>query len=158
MDALPFSLRVPGKDSITLTAISSTSFKFSGLLRLDGEVLHLEWEGSAQVEEVESLSVRDETVPLPEEELDLPLHELRSIALRGGWWRPRVELCARSLGALNIVPSEEGGQVALWIARRDRASAAALVESAVRALRSLGRRPARAEPITPYPTPSSGTS
>lgn len=157
MDALPFSLKVPGKDSITLTAISSTTFKFSGLLRLEGEVLYLEWEGSAQVEEVESLSVRDETVPLPEEELVLPLEELRSIALCGGWWRPRVELCARSLGALNIVPSEEGGRVALWIARRDRAAAAALVASATRALRSARHRPARAEPTTPFPTPSSGT-
>ncbi len=158
MEALPFSLKVPGEDSITLTAISSTTFKFSGLLRLDGAVLHLEWEGSAQVEEVESLSVRDETVPLPEEALDLPLEELRSIALLGGWWRPRVELCARSLGALNIVPSEEGGRVALWIARRDRASAATLVAAATRALRAPEHRPARAEPTTPYPTPRSGTT
>jgi hypothetical protein len=127
MQSLPFTLKVPGKDAITVSSVSTTEFEFHGLLHLDDDALVLEWAGTAKVEEVSLLAMNQETVALPEEALTLPLDRVRTIALRGGWWRPRLELMGNDLEALRIVPSEDRGQVRLWLARRDRRLAAELV-------------------------------
>lgn len=104
----------------------STSYRFSGTISFAGDELTLCWQGEARVQEVGLLSVRDDRLPLPQEQLVVPVAELGGISLAGGWWRPRLELHGLERDLLAIVPSEEGGTVRLWLARRDRAGAGAL--------------------------------
>ena len=127
MDALPFSLRVPGKDVVELSHASSTQFKFHGFLRVgDGELL-FEWSGTAKVEEVGLLGVDTRTLSLPYESLALSLDRIGAIALRGGWWRPYLEVTGNDLKALRIIPGEGQGRVRLWLTRSHRELAAAVI-------------------------------
>jgi hypothetical protein len=130
---LPFKLKVPGKDEFQGADITSVSYRFHGLLRLDGTDLHIEWAGTAHVDEVGTLNVRSETLPLPSETLDLPVSRLATVEVRGGWLRPRLEITATDLAALAVVPGEAQGRVRFWIARSHREQAAALVEALHRA-------------------------
>lgn len=156
---LPFRLRVPNRDAVTLTEASSTTFRFEGRLGLTPAGLHLRWRGVAKVEAVGLTGVRDEELPLPLEELDLPLASLASIALRGGWFWPNVELMGADMDTLGVVPGESLGRVRLWIARSDRRLARQLVET-VRA--SMGPWSVARVPITDRgpnaPTPPEGTA
>lgn len=124
---LPFRLKVTGSDVFKDFAAVSTSYRFHGMLRLDGDELTIEWSGSAQVQEVGTIEVRDEKIALPDEELTVHVSSLYRARTAGGWWRPRLILEARELNALAIVPSEEHGQVAFWYARADAREAQVLV-------------------------------
>lgn len=134
MESLPFVLRVPGKDEMTVSTAESTSFKFHGFLYLEADALRLEWTGTAKVARVSLMDVEEQTVSLPDESLILPFDRIRKISLRWGWFMPHVEIWGSDLEALRIVPSEDRGRLRLWIARRDRAQATRIVELA-RALR-----------------------
>lgn len=126
---LPFKLKVPGKDQFTGFNAVSTSFRFHGLLRLEGDELTIEWGGEAQVQEVGALTVRDDHLPLPQEQIVVPVSRLFKATLAGGWWRPRLRLQARELAVLSIVPSEQHGAVEFWYARADRDAALALASA-----------------------------
>jgi hypothetical protein len=76
------------------------------------------------------LSRHSETVGIPPESLTLAPGALAAIRLRGGWWFPHIVLTGHRLAALAVVPGEDRGTVRLWIARGDRAAAAALVAAA----------------------------
>ena len=123
---LPFRLKVPGKDEFRGLHAVSTSFRFHGVLRLEGFVLTIEWGGIAQVQDVGALSIRDDRLALPNERITVPVNSLYPATLVGGWWRPRLTLQAKVLGALAIVPSEELNAVQFWYARSDRAAAIAM--------------------------------
>ena len=127
MPSLPFRLKVPGKDEFRDFNAVSTSFTFHGVLQLEEGGLAIGWRGTAQVQEVGSLHLRDESLVLPDEEIVVPLQDIFRASLVGGWWRPRLRLEAARLGALAMVPSEERGVVDFWYQRRDREAAAALV-------------------------------
>lgn len=133
MTALPFTLRVPDKDAFSLSRLTSTKYRFQGRLRLTGDLLLIEWSGTAVVEEVGMLGIAEETVALPHESLALQLDAIANVQLLGGWWRPRIELTGSELDSLRLVPSEDGGRVCFWIARSDRGRAAELVASLNRA-------------------------
>jgi hypothetical protein len=139
---LPFRLKIPGKDEFVGLRAESTSFQFHGLARLDGAVLHLEWAGTARVQRVDPLSIRDESLRLPAESLEIPVWSLRRAEVAGRWWRLRLELSARELHALAIVPSEDRGVVRLWFRRRDRAFASALAADLTRAIAAPPQLPA----------------
>jgi hypothetical protein len=149
---LPFKLRVAGKDEFHGVHAVSTSFRFHGLLRFDWDHLWIEWAGSARVQDVGALTVRDEHLPLPAEALAIPVDRLRRAALAGGWWRPRLEISAKDLAALATVPSEDQGKVRFWYARRDRATAIALSAILSRAIAS-----ASVASTAPPPDPSDDT-
>lgn len=131
MEAIPFTLKVPGKDDMTWSEIASTSYRFRGFLRLDADQLLLEWAGSAEVEEVSLAGVRTERIPLPTESLAVPLSEIRTLRLAGGWIRPHLEITGNNLDLLRYVPGEEGGRLRLWLARRDRGAARRLAAEAL---------------------------
>lgn len=137
---LPFRLKVPGVDEFRGLSAVSMSYRFHGLLRLEHQELTIEWGGSASVEVVGADGVRDDRLALPSEQLTVPVGWLYRAKLAGGWWRPRVEVQARLLDALAIVPSEEHGLVRFWYARSDGALArdftAALSQSINEALTS----------------------
>ncbi len=134
MIPLPFTLKVPGQDDVSGTGVHSTTYTFHGLLHFEGTTVRLEWTGTAAIDEVTGLDVHSRVLSLPREELEVPVEELRRIEARGGWWRPRLEVCARKLETLQTVPGEERGVVRLWLARRDRRAArecAALIRVAM---------------------------
>jgi hypothetical protein len=155
MDSLPFALKVPGKDSVTVTRVSSTTFRFHGLLRLEEHTLLIDWSGTAEIDEVGMLNVTSEVLSLPHESLALPLGLVRRIALRGGWWRPCLEIAGNDLETLRVIPSEDRGQVRLWISRRDRQLAARFVAEVLqrkqsgRSSRELADRASPAESTPP---------
>lgn len=158
---LRFKLKVAGTDEFRGVHAVSTSFRFHGLLRFDGTHLQIEWAGSARVQDVGALSIRDESLPLPMETLTLATDQLWGAELSGGWWRHRLEISAKDLDALAIVPSEDQGKVRFWYARRDRAVAIALAA----ALNGAIARPTLASatpPALPYDdsprTPPGGLS
>ena len=134
--ALRFKLKVAGTDEFRGVHAVSTSFRFHGLMRFNGVHLQIEWAGSARVQDVGALSIRDEQLPLPTETLTIPADRLWGAELSGGWWRPRLEISAKDVGALAIVPSEDQGKVRFWYARRDRAAAIALTAALNRAIAS----------------------
>ncbi len=152
---LPFSLKVPSRDNLSGEAVISwTDFAFHGLMRFDGEVLQIEWSGTAATDEVEGAAVRSEILALPAEAVAIPLERLRTVKLAGGWWRPRLEITGNDMAALAEVPSEEGGRVRFWLRRGDRALAAELVSAMRQAARERpslerGARPALPQPHTP---------
>lgn len=119
---------MPKRDEVTLAGISSTNFRFQGLLHVHDEALLLEWTGTAKVERFGLTGIGDETLPLPDESLTLPYPRLRDVLLQGGWLMPRLVLLGNELDALRIIPSEDGGRVCLWIARRDRRLAQEFVQ------------------------------
>lgn len=131
MDAIPFALKVPGKDDMTWSEIATTSYRFRGLLRLEADALLLEWAGSAELEEVSLAGVRTERIALPSESLTVPLADIRTLRLAGGWIRPYLEITANDLDLLRYVPGEDGGRLRLWLARRDRGAARRLVAAAL---------------------------
>ncbi len=164
---LPFTLKVAGKDEVDGIRAVSTSFHFHGWLRLQGDVLQVEWSGHARVQDVELLSARDEQLPLPAELLLIPVARLRRAELRGGWWRPRIAITAGDTRTLAIIPSEELGTVCFWYARRDGAAAHALctaLTGAIGASHAVLAEPGRvvhlsdSTPITPVTpvTPPTG--
>jgi hypothetical protein len=105
---------------------------------------------------VTDLDVHAEAVSIPAEQLTLPLSRIRSVRLVG-WWRPRLEFTANDVRALASVPSEEGGRVHLWIARKDRGPAARLVEAMRRAARGRSlRNPREPAILPPVTTPRVG--
>ncbi len=128
MESLPFVLKVPGKDEMTVATAESTSFKFHGLLHLEDDALRLEWAGTAKVERVSLVDVEEETLSLPDESLELPFDQIRRIALRWSWFMPHIELWGTNLDTLRMVPSEDRGRLKLWIKRRDRGQAVRIVE------------------------------
>lgn len=119
MTTLPFRLKVPDREEISPLGVSSTKFSFHGLLRMEEDGLVLTWNGSAKVEKFGFTGVGEDTLPLPEESLELSFDRLRDVSLEGGWFLPRLLLMGSDFDALRIVPSEEGGRVSLWLARRD---------------------------------------
>lgn len=131
---LPFKLKVGGKDEFRGLNAVSISYRFHGLLRLEAEMLEIQWGGVGQVQEVAPLSIRDNQLALPDERLNLPVGELFRASLVGGWWRPRLILQARQLGTLAIVPSEAFGRVQFWYARADRAMAREMLAALLRAM------------------------
>jgi hypothetical protein len=157
---LPFRLKVPGKDEFRGLRAVSTSFRFHGALRLEHFVLTIEWGGVAQVQDVGALSIRDDRLALPDERIAVPVGHLYPPKLIGGWWRPRLALQAKALGALIIVPSEELGTVQFWYTRSDRAAAvtmAAALSTAIAAAPLAAIAPSVAPDIGETGrTPSSG--
>jgi hypothetical protein len=57
----------------------------------------------------------------------IPVSELHSVALKQGWFRRRLVIRVKSMSALANVPGNDTGQVELKVARRDIATAQALV-------------------------------
>lgn len=123
---LSFRLKLPGTDKVSGLRAVSTSFRVHGLMFLEGGRLVIQWGGAVQVQDVSPMSVKDERELLPEERVSVPVSHLYRATLVGGWWRPRLTLEAKELGALAEVPTEEAGAAQFWYARGDRAAALAM--------------------------------
>jgi hypothetical protein len=69
-------------------------------------------------------------------ELLVPLRALRAVRVAGPWWRPRLEIAAADLRALEGFPRAATGEVSLRIRRRDRTDARELASDVEYALAS----------------------
>jgi len=148
---LPFRLKVPGKDEIDGVGVTSMSFRVHGYLHLDQEMLVVEWGGTAHVQEVGALKIRDETEALPEERLAIHVADLLRAELVGGWFRPRLRIQARRIGALGSVPSERFGTVDFWYDRAERFTAIELASALGEAIADAEAPALDDEPSTPLP-------
>jgi hypothetical protein len=143
-EPVPFQLALPGRDTLGFDGARSVSYRVHGLLHLEGDTFTFEWSTARHVEHVSLTRVHVDDHATPPELLDVPVTWIADARVTGGWWAPRLVLRARRLDAFDGVPGAEPGSVALRIARRDRAIAAAMVD-ALTAARALG--PAHYRPL-----------
>lgn len=154
MIPVPFRLKVPGQDHSSGGTVAWTTFQVHGLASLDGQSVRLEWSGSGTLDRVRGMDVQSEVISLPIESLLLPLPDLRSIQLIGGWLRPRIEITANELAVLGPIPGAHDGRIHLWLARGDRRLASTLIQAVHEAVRQLRLSPGSAAmPGPPTPTP-----
>lgn len=157
MVPVPFRLKVPGKDLSSVGTVAWTTFRLEGLLSFDSGALRIQWSGTGLLDAVTGVDVRSEVVPIPSETLVVPLEQIRSARLLGGWWRPRLELTANDLDTLRSVPSEDGGRLRFWLALGDRRLATQVVAELHRVARARSGSSASGPPLAPpYHTPSNG--
>jgi hypothetical protein len=108
--ALPFTFR-RSDDTMTGSEYTSTRETVHGLLRLDGDALHIQWRASRTTDRVGS-QIRTDHEFDPVRELSVPLAALAGSAVRWSWqrWPPGyyLELTAADLRAFEQVAGEGG--------------------------------------------------
>lgn len=97
----------------------------SGLLRLEGDKLVLEFETKDGVLEVLKSGVK---------RYDLPLTEVETCQWHRGWFGGKIVLSVRSMDSLEGIAGAAQGRVKLGVARRDRDRAFGFVASVELAL------------------------
>ena len=132
-EPVPFQLPLPGLDTLGLEGARSESRRVHGLLHLDAGTVTFEWRAVLHVELVSLTRVHVDDVATRTERVVVPVAAIGAARLTGGWWAPRLVLRARRLDAFDGVPGAGPGTVALRIARRDRALAAAMAGALVAA-------------------------
>ncbi len=90
----------------------------SGLLKLEGEHLILEFQVKDAFFEVIKSDV---------EEVAIPLRDLQSVEYKKGWFSAKIILEASSLRALDGLPGADQGECKLKIKRKERKEAEKLV-------------------------------
>lgn len=120
---LPFTLRAASESGMTGTDVAWDAYRFHGVARIDGAELVLEWGGEIERSTVAGTSVSTTIEPVPTRRVRVPGGRLGVAELRGGWWRPRLEVVVADLDALAALPGSRQGRAVLRIARRDRALA-----------------------------------
>lgn len=128
---LSFRLRVADKDDFDGLDVVSVSSKITGYATWDAGVLTLEWAEVTLVQEVSFDRIRDEAIPAPPLILDVPNEEILDASVVGRWWRPRLRLVPRHLGAFAAVPGAHPTYLDLFIARRDRPLALTLAAACI---------------------------
>jgi hypothetical protein len=101
--------------------------RVQGLIRLEGATLVIEWAGAIEWTEVrgpEVVLAKTETLAATRREI--AVERLADVTVRG-WWRPRFELRAADLTALDGVPTADHGRLSVRIPRAERGTAQALV-------------------------------
>jgi len=131
---LPFRFKIRKTTEIDGSNVTSTSFRVHGYLQVDGDQLIVEWGGTAHVQHVGATGVRDETEALPDERLAIPVADLYRAELTGGWFRPRLTVQARRVGALASLPSEHFGVADFWYDRSERFTAIAVAQALTEAI------------------------
>jgi hypothetical protein len=97
----------------------------SGLLRLDGDTLVLEFETKDDVLQMLKSGVK---------RVALPLAQIEACQWEPGWFGGKIELCVRSMNALDGIAGASQGRVRLRVSRKDRDKAFGLVANVELAL------------------------
>ena len=97
----------------------------SGLLRLEGDALVLEFETKDEVLQVLKSDVKRVAVPLK---------EVETCRWERGWFGGKIELSVRSMNSLNGIAGFAQGCVTLGVSRKDRDKAFGLVANVELAL------------------------
>jgi hypothetical protein len=91
-----------------------------GMARLDGDVLHFEYQTRDDIFGIMKSDLKD---------LQIPLGELTEASLELGWFKSEIVLRANSMKAFDGFPGHEAGEIRLRLARKDRPRAQSLVSS-----------------------------
>lgn len=124
---LPFTLKAAGESEMTAARYAWDDYRFHGVARIEGGELVLEWGGEVERGDMGMLSVSTTIDPVPTREVRIPAARLGAAALRGGWWRPRLEVTIADLDALAALPGSWRGRAVLRLTRRDLPVARAFV-------------------------------
>lgn len=126
--ALPFTLR-RSEDEISSREVTSTVETVHGLLRLDGERLHIQWRVARKTERV-GVAIRTDHELGEIRDVVLPLGGVAGAVVRKRWWDwllgPRLVLTAADLRAFGQLTGEAGlsadhpARVVLRLRRGDR--------------------------------------
>lgn len=136
IEPVPFTLPLPGSDTLGLHGARSETWRLQGLLHFDGETVTLEWSTTRHVEQVSLTGVDIDDEASPPELLDVPVGWIAEARLVRQWFTTRLVLRGRRLDAFDGVPGAAPGTLTLRIARRDRALAEAMIEH-LKAARAL---------------------
>lgn len=163
--ALPFTIR-RGSDAYNRDGFTSVVETVHGLLRVDGETLHVQWRLHRATDQYGRLTSSDVEVE-PVREVAIPLGEVTDATVRRPWWAwwggLRLTLTAGSLDAFAALAGPDGlslphpAQLELRIRGDDRAAVLDFVADlrlalAERAMR-LASGPATADRLPP-PAPA----
>jgi hypothetical protein len=118
--------------------------RLRGLVRLEGPTLVIEWSGAVERTQVRGPEVRTTTEAIPATRREIPVERLVDVSV-SGWWRPRFEVRAADLAALEGVPTADNGRASLRIARAERPAALSLVVSLREAMADAALRAAEGE-------------
>lgn len=132
---LPFTLRAASESEMTGTDVAWDAYRFHGVARIEGGELVLEWGGEIERATMAGASVSTTFDPVPTRRIRVPGSRLGVAELRGGWWRPRLEVVVADLDALSALPGSRQGRAVLRVARRDRTLALELA-AAIAGLRA----------------------
>lgn len=126
--ALPFVLH-RSHDAVGIKEITSTHETVHGLLRLDGDKLHVQWRVARSTDRV-GLEIRTDREVEPVREVVLPLSAIAGATVRWRWWQwppgPYLVLTAADLRAFEEVAGAAGlsldhpAELALRLRRADR--------------------------------------
>lgn len=128
---LPFTI-VRGTDVFNREGVTSTTETVHGLLRFDGEALHVQWRLHRATDRYGAETRSDQEVE-PVRDAVIPLADLAGAEVRRSWWswrgRSRLRLHAASLDAFAAIAGSDGlslkhpAQLELRIHRDDGAAA-----------------------------------
>jgi hypothetical protein len=140
---LPFRLKLAKTDEVQIEGhdVTTRSYRIHGYLHVEGDTLVIEWGGTVRVNEVGATRIRDETERLPDQRLEIPVADLYRAELTGGWFRPRLTVQARRVGALSPVPNERFGVVDFWYDRAERFTAIDVARALNEAIEAAAGRP-----------------
>jgi len=123
---ISFTLPVSHDQHVAGRQVVRRAARLQGLIRLENATLVIEWSGTIEWTEVRGPEVETRTEAVPATRREIPVGRLADVSV-GGWWRPRFELRATDLEALNGVPAAENGRWSLRISRAERRMANELV-------------------------------
>jgi hypothetical protein len=122
--ALHFTLRRSGPDQVDRGRVQSVVERYSGVARLSGTSLVLEWNGERRQSDVFGGSVTNTVEALPAERREIPARQVVEAVLQRRLWRPCIRLRVSDVRCLAGMPGATGAECRLRIAREDRGAAA----------------------------------
>jgi hypothetical protein len=157
--ALPFVLR-RSSDVVGALEITSTRETIHGLLRLDGDQLHIQWRVARSTDHV-GMQIRTDKQLEPVREVVLPLSAIGGAAVRWRWrWPPGpyLVLTAADLRAFEEVAGQAGlsldhpAELALRLRSEDRAAGNEFVGELELALAERALAAAEGKPVIEAPS------
>ena len=136
MSAVPFTLAPRSEQLAGGTEMHIVKTSVVGVASLDGQALRLQFRIIEEFQRFRSGRLEQGTNESDVRELLIPLGALRAVRVAGSWWRPRLEIAAADLRALEGFPGAATGEVSLRIRRRDRIDARELASDVEYALAS----------------------
>ncbi len=136
MSAVPFTLAPCTEQLAGGSEMHVVETSVVGVASLDEQALRLQFRTIEKFQRYRSGRLEQGTVESDVRELLIPLPGLRAVRVAGLWWRPRLEIAAADLRALEGFPRAATGEVSLRIRRRDRTDARELASDVEYALAS----------------------
>jgi hypothetical protein len=136
MSAVPFTLAPRSEQLSGGSEMHIVKTSVVGVASLGDGALRLQFRTIEEFQRYQGGRLEQGTNESDVRELLIPFAALRSVRVSGPWWRPRLEIAAADLRALEGFPRATTGEVSLRIRRRDRTDARELASDVEYALAS----------------------